>query len=38
MRVSEITEFLENAYGVLNMTYFEGSLPPVVITVQSSPC
>lgn len=37
MRVSEITEFLENAYGVLNMTYFEGSLPPVVITVQSSP-
>lgn len=37
MRVSEITEFLEHAYGVLNDTYFEGSLPPVVITVQSSP-
>lgn len=37
MRVSEITEFLEHAYGVLNEVYFESSLPPVVITVQSSP-
>ena len=37
MRVSEITSFLEHAYGVLNDTYFESSLPPVVITVQSSP-
>ena len=27
MRVSEITSFLEHAYGVLNDTYFEGSLP-----------
>lgn len=37
MRVSEITSFLEHAYGVLNEVYFESSLPPVVITVQSSP-
>ena len=37
MRVSEITEFLEHAYGVLNEVYFDGCLPPVVITVQSSP-
>ena len=37
MRVSEITSFLEHAYGVLNDTYVEGSIPPVVITVQSSP-
>ena len=37
MRVSEITSFLEHAYGVLNEEYFDGVLPPVVITVQSSP-
>ena len=28
---------LEHAYGVLNEEYFDGVLPPVVITVQSSP-
>ena len=27
MRVSEITSFLEHAYGVLNDTYLEGSRP-----------
>ena len=37
MLISEVTRFLENAYGVLNEHYFEGILPPVVITVQSSP-
>ena len=37
MQVSEITSFLEGAYGVLNQRYFEGELPPVVITIQSSP-
>ncbi len=37
MKISDITGFLENAYGVLNKKYFEGSLTPVVITVQSSP-
>lgn len=37
MRVSEITRFLEDAYNILNEHYFEGVLPPVVITVQSSP-
>ena len=36
MRVSEITSFLEHAYGVLNEEYFDGCLPPVVITVQST--
>ena len=37
MKVSEITEFLENAYDILNDKYFESSLSKVVITVQSSP-
>ena len=37
MRVSQITGFLENAYNILNNEYFGGVLPPVVITVQSSP-
>lgn len=37
MLVSEITAFLEQAYEVLNEHYFEGVLPPVVITIQSSP-
>ena len=37
MKVSEITEFLENAYDILNAKYFEGGLSKVVITVQSSP-
>ena len=37
MKISEATAFLENAYVVLNQKYFGGQLPPVVITVQSSP-
>lgn len=37
MKISEITAFLEGAYEVLNGEYFDGMLPPVVITVQSSP-
>lgn len=37
MLISEITAFLENAYSVLNEHYFSGILPPVVITIQSSP-
>lgn len=37
MQISEVTRFLENAYDVLNVRYFEGMLPEVVITVQSSP-
>ncbi|NCC15346.1 MAG: SprT-like family protein [Clostridia bacterium] len=37
MLVSEITAFLEQAYDVLNETFFEGELSKVVITVQSSP-
>lgn len=37
MKMSEVTDFLETAYGVLNQKYFEGKLPFVVITVQSSP-
>ena len=37
MQISEATAFLENAYTVLNNKYFGGELPPVVITVQSSP-
>lgn len=37
MQISEIVAFLENAYGILNSKYFGGELPPVVITVQSSP-
>ena len=37
MKISEATAFLEQAYIVLNNKYFGGQLPPVVITVQSSP-
>ena len=37
MLVSEVTAFLEQAYEVLNQHYFGGILPPVIITVQSSP-
>lgn len=37
MQISEIVAFLESAYQVLNLKYFGGELPPVVITVQSSP-
>lgn len=37
MQISEVTAFLEGAYTTLNNHYFDGELPPVVITVQSSP-
>lgn len=37
MKISEITEFLEQAYNALNQHFFCGELPPVIITVQSSP-
>ena len=37
MQISEVTAFWEQAYTVLNQQYFGGELPPVVITVQSSP-
>ena len=37
MKISEITEFLESAFDILNDRYFGGELPKVVITVQSSP-
>lgn len=37
MQISEITAFLENAYDVLNTAFFQGELPRVIITVQSSP-
>lgn len=37
MKISEATAFLEQAYIVLNNQYFGGQLPPVVITIQSSP-
>lgn len=37
MKISEIVDFLENAYNVLNNKYFGGELSNVVITVQSSP-
>lgn len=37
MKISEVTAFLEGAYDVLNQEYFEGNLPRVVITIQSSP-
>lgn len=37
MQISEITAFLENAYVVLNDHFFQGELPRVIITVQSSP-
>lgn len=35
MKISEITEFLENAFDVLNEKYFNGELPKVCITIQS---
>ena len=37
MLISEITAFLEDAYTVLNDRFFDGELPRVIITVQSSP-
>lgn len=37
MKISEITDFLEQAYNALNQHFFGGGLPPVIITVQSSP-
>lgn len=36
MKISEITSFLENAFDALNEKYFNGELPRVIITVQSS--
>ncbi len=37
MTISEIVAFLEDAYDVLNVKYFEGALPKAIITIQSSP-
>lgn len=37
MVISEIVAFLEDAYDVLNVKYFNGELPKAVITIQSSP-
>lgn len=37
MQISEATAFLEQAYIALNNKFFQGQLPPVVITIQSSP-
>ena len=37
MQISEATAFLEEAYQALNVRFFQGTLPPVVITIQSSP-
>ena len=37
MQISEATRFLENAYVALNNKFFGGQLPPVIITIQSSP-
>ena len=37
MQISEATAFLENAYVALNNKFFGGQLPPVIITIQSSP-
>ena len=37
MQISEATAFLENAYVALNKKFFGGELPPVIITIQSSP-
>ena len=37
MQLSEATKFLEQAYQALNARFFQGTLPPVVITIQSSP-
>ena len=35
--ISDVTRFLEGAYSLLNQEFFEGDLPDVVITIQSSP-
>lgn len=37
MQIGEITTFLEGVYQALNNRFFNGELPAVVITVQSSP-
>lgn len=37
MKISQITDFLESAYSILNNHFFNGELQPVVITIQSSP-
>lgn len=37
MKIGEITVCLEQIYDALNQRFFNGELPPVVITVQSSP-
>lgn len=37
MQISEATAFLEQAYIALNKKFFGGELPPVIITIQSSP-
>lgn len=37
MKISEATAFLEQAYIALNNKFFGGELPPVIITIQSSP-
>lgn len=37
MKISEVTEFLEDAFSILNRRYFDGELPNVVVTIQSSP-
>ena len=37
MQIREATAFLENAYVALNKKFFGGELPPVIITIQSSP-
>ena len=37
MQISEATRFLENAYVALNNKFLGGQLPPVIITIQSSP-
>lgn len=37
MKISEEVLFLENAFDVLNERYFEGALPKIAITIQSTP-
>lgn len=37
MKISEVSEFLERAFDILNQRYFDGELPRAVITIQSSP-
>lgn len=37
MKISEISEFLENAFDILNQRYFDDELPRAIITIQSSP-